>query len=44
MYEDVEEELVAAGLAVKLHTPIWMDEKSAEVEEERGVGMKVQTH
>jgi hypothetical protein len=43
MYEDVEEELVAAGLAVKLETPIWMDEKGVEVEEEKGVGMKVQT-
>jgi hypothetical protein len=43
MYEDLEEELVAAGLAVKLEIPIWMDEKGVDVEEENAIGMKVTT-
>jgi hypothetical protein len=43
MYEDIEEELVQAGLAVKLDPPIWMDEKGSHVEEEKSVGMKVKT-
>jgi hypothetical protein len=44
MYEDIEEELVDAGLGVKLPPPpIWMDEKGNQVEEHLSVGMKVQT-
>jgi hypothetical protein len=43
MYKDVEEELVAAGLAVKLESPIWMDGNGVEVEEEKAIGMKVAT-
>jgi hypothetical protein len=43
MYEDIEEELVEAGLAEKLSSPIWMDENGKEVEEQKAKGMKVQT-
>jgi hypothetical protein len=43
MYDDVEEELVNAGLAVSLENPTWMDAKGNEVEEKKAVGMKVST-
>jgi hypothetical protein len=43
MYEDIEEELIEAGLGVKLDPPVWMDENGNEVEEKNSVGMKVQT-
>jgi hypothetical protein len=45
MYKDVESELIATGLAEKPDTPIWMDEKGIQVEDEnKAIGMKVQTH
>ncbi len=43
MYNDVEEELVNAGLAVSLENPTWMDTKGNVVEEKKAVGMKVST-
>jgi hypothetical protein len=42
MYEDIEEELVEAGLGVKLDPPIWMDEWAIKWKK-ISVGMKVQT-
>jgi hypothetical protein len=43
MYKDVGTELVKAGLAVKLDTLIYVDKKGVEVEEEKSMGMKMQT-
>ena len=43
MYVDVEKHMVAAGVAVKLDEPKWMDKEGNEVEELDSFGMKVET-
>jgi hypothetical protein len=43
MYEDVETEMIAVGLAIKFDTPVWLDEKGCQVEETKACGMKVST-
>ena len=41
MYSHNYLELVDAGLAMKLDTPVWMDEKGTECEEHDGYGCMV---
>ena len=43
MYLDVEKHMVAAGVAVKLDEPKWMDKEGKEVDELNSFGMKVET-
>ena len=41
MYESIKEELVAAGVAVKLDTPVWMNGDGDVVDEQDALGCKV---
>ena len=41
MYDDIEEELIHAGLAEKLDAPVWMDGECEECLEGESKGCKV---
>jgi hypothetical protein len=41
MYDDVENEMIEAGVAVQLDSPIWMDEQGNSVPESQSKGFKV---
>jgi hypothetical protein len=43
MYDDIEDEMIEAGVAIRLDEPVWMDDKGNRVEENQSKGFKVKT-
>jgi hypothetical protein len=43
MYDDIEDDMVDAGVAIRLDEPVWMDKEGNRVEEKNSVGFKVRS-